>query len=308
MKLQHYELKQRQSLSLNQKVILSKRRIREFYEELNGHVYVAFSGGKDSTVLLSLVRSIYPHVPAVFVDTGLEYPEIKQFVQTVDNVITIRPKMSFKKVIEKYGYPVISKQVSMAIDRYHNTKNEKQKILRQEGTYINENETKKITMGFVPKKYQYLLNAPFKISEKCCEVMKEQPSKQYQLKTKTYSFVGTMACDSNQRTIKYLQTGCNSFDGKIQSKPLSFWTQKDIWDYIKKEKLSYSKIYDMGEKHTGCMFCMFGIQYEKPNRFQRMKKTHPKIYKYCMDELKIKDVLLYLNIRKDILEDIEKWL
>ena len=289
-------------------MILSKRRIREFYKQLEGQVYVAFSGGKDSTVLLSLVRSIYPDVPAVFVDTGLEYPEIKQFVKSTDNVTTIRPKMNFKKVIDTYGYPVISKQVSMAIDRYNNTTDRTQKLIRADkgkGLGLDKN----ITMGYVPKKYHYLLKAPFKISEKCCEIMKEQPSERYQKETDKFPYVGTMACDSNQRTIKYLQTGCNSFEGKIQSKPLSFWLQKDIWNYIKKEKLPYSKIYDMGENHTGCMFCMFGIQHDDyPNRFQRMKKTHPKIYSYCMNELKLKEVLDYLKIRYTNIKDIDDYL
>lgn len=58
-------LKQRQSLPLHLKVELSKNRIKQFYEHFDGNVYVSFSGGKDSTVLLHLVRSLYPEVPAV---------------------------------------------------------------------------------------------------------------------------------------------------------------------------------------------------------------------------------------------------
>ena len=85
--------------------------ITEWYKHWEEKVYVAFSGGKDSTVLLHLVRSIYPEVPAVFSDTGLEYPEIKAFVRSVENVVWLRPKMSFKEVIEKYGYPVVSKML-----------------------------------------------------------------------------------------------------------------------------------------------------------------------------------------------------
>lgn len=103
-----WELKQKQSLNLKQKIIYSEKRIREWYKYWDGLVYVAFSGGKDSTVLLDIIRNIYPDVPAVFVDTGLEYPEIKDFVKTIDNVTTIRPEMNFKQVIEKCGYPVVS--------------------------------------------------------------------------------------------------------------------------------------------------------------------------------------------------------
>ena len=76
---------------------------------------MSFSGGKDSTVLLDLVRRICPDVPAVFVDTGLEYPELREFVKTIPNVIWLKPEMNFRIVIEIYGYPSISKNVSRAV-------------------------------------------------------------------------------------------------------------------------------------------------------------------------------------------------
>ena len=109
-------LKQRQSLPLNLKIQMSKRRIQEFYEHFDGKVYVSFSGGKDSTVLLHLVRSLFPEVPAVFIDTGLEYPEVRQFVKATKNSITLRPDKTFKEVLEQYGYPVISKEVAKTIE------------------------------------------------------------------------------------------------------------------------------------------------------------------------------------------------
>jgi len=90
-------LKQRQSLPLEAKVAMSKKRIREWYEYWNGQVYVSFSGGKDSTVLLSLVRDLYPNVLAVFYNTGLEYPEVQTFISQTDNVKWIMPNVSFLK-------------------------------------------------------------------------------------------------------------------------------------------------------------------------------------------------------------------
>ena len=107
------ELVQMQRLPLEIKVAKTKLRIREwvdFYGE--DGVYVSFSGGKDSTVLLHIVREMYPNIEAVFVNTGLEYPEIQRFVKTFDNVTIVRPKMRFDEVIKKYGYPLISKDVS----------------------------------------------------------------------------------------------------------------------------------------------------------------------------------------------------
>lgn len=107
------ELRIRQSLPLEIKIRMSKQRIKEWIEEFGEDgVYVSFSGGKDSTVLLNLVREDYPNVPAVFVDTGLEYPEIREFVKTFDNVVWLKPQLNFRQVIERYGYPFISKEVS----------------------------------------------------------------------------------------------------------------------------------------------------------------------------------------------------
>ncbi len=106
-KLEPWQLKQRQVLPLYLKEAYTEKRIKDWYTHWHGNVSVSFSGGKDSTVLLHQVRKIYPEVPALFVDTGLEYPEIKDFVRTIDNVTWLKPKMPFHKVIEKYGFPVV---------------------------------------------------------------------------------------------------------------------------------------------------------------------------------------------------------
>lgn len=110
------ELAQWQALPLTIKLQMTKARIRGWVDEygLEG-VYVSFSGGKDSTVLLDICRKMYPDMKAAFVDTGLEYPEIREFVKTYSNVDWLKPSMNFKKVIETYGYPMISKEVSETV-------------------------------------------------------------------------------------------------------------------------------------------------------------------------------------------------
>lgn len=110
------DLKYFQAMPLEVKVGMTKTRIREWVKEYGTDgVYVSFSGGKDSTVLLHIVRELYPNVEAVFVDTGLEYPEIRRFVKTFENVTILRPKMRFDEVIKKYGYPIISKEVGECV-------------------------------------------------------------------------------------------------------------------------------------------------------------------------------------------------
>lgn len=292
------QLKRLQALPLIQKENLSKRRIKQFYTEMNGKIYVAFSGGKDSTVLLHLVRSVFPDeiIVAVFCNTGLEYPEIIDFIKTVDNVFYLFPKMSFVKILKKYGYPVISKPVSMAIDRYMNTKSDIQKQLRIEGG-INPTSGKK-QYRTIPISWQWALSAPFKISDKCCDIMKKNPSKKFEKETGLHPILGLMASESKKRQEYWEEHGCNAFDIKEpKSNPLMFWTDLDIWEYIKKYNIPYSKIYDMGEVRTGCMFCLYGCQYDDEGgrkRFDRMKINHPKQYKAC-ENLGVIDVLHYLD-------------
>ena len=297
--MENWQLQQMQGLTLEEKIIKSRMRIREWYEHYQGDVYISFSGGKDSTVLLDLVRTDYPDVEAVFVDTGLEYPEIREFVKTIDNCHIIRPLKSFKEIIEQEGYPILSKKTSRMLRDLQNPKptNANSRKLYQYG--IKQDGTKSKAFKLADK-WQYLIDSDLRFSEKCCDYMKKEPFKRYEKETVKKPFTGVMASDSEMRKASYLGAGCNAFKAG-RSAPMGFWLEDDIWEYIKRFNVPYSKIYDMGEKRTGCVFCCFGVHLEPKdnNRFIRMKKSHPKLHKYCMEELGFKKVLDELNIRSE---------
>ena len=284
-------LRQRQSLPLEAKVRMSLKRIREWYEHWDGDVYVSFSGGKDSTVLLDLVRSVYPDVPAVFLDTGLEFPEIRDFVRSTPNVTWIRPKMSFLEVIHKYGYPVVSKDVSQKLYQIRNTRSDILRSKRMVGDAKGN--------GRMAAKWQSLIDAPFKISHLCCDALKKRPAKLYERQTGAKPYVGTMTGDSTLRATNYQRHGCNNFAGsRPMSAPMSFWTEVDVWQYLREKQVPYCSIYDQGYERTGCMFCAFGAHLEKePNRFQRMRMSHPKQWAYCMDNLGMREVLATVGVK-----------
>lgn len=180
----------------------------------------------------------------MFVDTGLEYPELREFVKSVENVTWVRPEMNFKTVIQTYGYPIVSKEISQVIEearRHETTGKYTYRIKRLNGELLDKNGNKSI---YNCEKWKFLLEAPFLISNKCCNVMKKKPAKKYEKETGNHPIIGTMACESQARKTAWKVHGCNAFDTKRPtSQPLSFWTEQDILEYIKKYNLPYAPVY-----------------------------------------------------------------
>ena len=319
------ELRLLQNYPLELKIAKTEQRIREWVSEYGvDGVYVAFSGGKDSTVLLNIVRNLYPEVEGVFANTGNEFPEIVKFVRKQENIKWVKPRKSFAKVLKEEGYPVISKKTSRMIHDCQNPtdKNEKSRrlylsdyTLDKEGnlTTIKNNSFK------IANKHRYLINAPFKISNKCCDYLKKYPMQDYERKTGKKPIIGTQAEESKMRESAYLQTGCNNFkSGKCQ--PLGFWRSQDILEYIYKFNIEIASIYGevkineegkyytTGESRTGCVACGYGCSMwksDKDNRYLRLEQTHPKLHNHIINNLGFKEVLDYMNI-KYTNTDIEK--
>lgn len=319
------DLRVMQSMPLDLKVRMTRLRITEWVSHYGEDgVYIGFSGGKDSTVLLHIARSLYPDILAVFVDTGLEFPEIRAFVRTFENVEWLRPEMTFKQVIETYGYPMISKNVSNKIHGARNYLKRAEEARRQGKPLPPETSRYRQVMGtytmnngrpseFNCPKYKFLLDAPFEISSACCDVMKKRPLHKYNRKTGRFAMTAQMAYESLTRRKNWLKNGCNGFNMAAPiSNPMAFWTEQDVLMYIKECGLPLCSVYGKitasqdgtltttGLDRTGCMFCGFGCHLEKRSRFVNMKRTHPKQYDYIMRPkekggLNYKEVIDWIN-------------
>lgn len=147
--------------------------------------------------------------------------------------------------------------------------------------------------------------------------MKKNPAKKYEKETGNKAIIGTMACESTFRKTGWLQVGCNAFSkDRPSSQPMSFWTEDDVLEYISRFDIEYCSVYGeiirvddkyktTGCERTGCVFCGFGCHLDKElNRFQRLKRTHYKLWEFCMKPteeggLGMKEVLTYIGVKFD---------
>ena len=232
----------------------------------------------------------------------------------------MKPKKTFKQVIEEYGFPIVSKKVARYIRDLQNASEKNQRTVNLRLTGLNRNGKFCPSMK-IPDKWVKYKDAPFKVSEQCCDIMKKEPFHRYVKKTGRKAMIGVMASESNMREKQWTQQGCNAFElAEPISMPLSFWTEQDILQYIQKYDIPYASVYGdivnedgklrmSMEQRTGCMFCMFGVHLEKgENRFQRMARTHPTQYKFCMEKLGLAKILNYMEVNYIPSENtFDKW-
>lgn len=308
------DLRRLQAESLDEKIDHSISMAEQFYLAEHGQCYISFSGGKDSTVLKHLVEVMAPSrgdklldgIPLVYADTGLEYPEIREFAASV-GAVKVRPKENFLEVLRKYGYPIISKEIARQIaDARRNPDSAGGKMLR--GEY--RKQSGEFTERYNLSRWAPLLDLPIKISNRCCDKMKKAPLHEYERETGRHAITGTTAAESYIRMRAWIGHGCNAFSAqgrKPKSNPLSTWLEQDVLHYIRKYDVKICSIYgkivykdadgndldfaldqDMplhctGCNRTGCIYCPFGMHLERgETRYQRIRRTHPRQYEFSL--------------------------
>lgn len=273
------------NLSFDEKVKASLKFIKDWYDKNEGKVFVCYSGGKDSTALLHLCRQVDNDIPAVYFDTGIEYPEIDKFAKATENVVCLKPDMTYEEVTGLYGYSVLSKKITEAMDTYQNSnKNDSDLIELQNKVGVN---------------FLYLKDIPCKVSNKCCMVLKEEPLKRYIDQSKRKPIDGILAEESLGRMRRFVNNGVNQYNYSV-SHPIIFWNEADVKRYLKENEIPYCSIYGdletYGEKRTICMYCLRGVHLdESPNRFERMKENYAENYQYFMNTLGMSEIYKFLT-------------
>lgn len=239
--------------------------ITQYGEE---NFYIAFSGGKDSTVLSYLIDKALPDnkIPRVYIDTGIELNMIKDFVlskQLKDNRITIvKPTKNIKETLETKGYPFKSKGHSELVARFqkHN------EHTKSTSVYCGLNEKKWSPQQSCPKKLLYQFSNDFNIpiSDNCCLELKEKPILKWSKENnKTINIVGVRREEGGRR----ITSKCTVFNNDKLTKfqPLVEVTGEWLDWVISYYNIEICDIYKppFNFDRTGCKGCPFNVHLQE---------------------------------------------
>ena len=256
----------------------------EKYGESN--FYIAFSGGKDSTVLHWLVDYALPNnkIPRVYANTGIELNMVRDFVcemQKLDSrIYIIKPSVPIKQMLETEGYPFKSKAHSCYVDKYQR-KGMEYKSVR---AYIGAEKTLKGKDIFnpCPKRlmYQFTSENQLRISDRCCKKLKEEPLEKWRRENgKQYGIVGIMRSEGGRRE----NATCLSFvAGKLKLFQPLVQIDKQWEDWlIDTYKIQICEIYKppYNFERTGCKGCPFALKLQ--NELDLLQKYFPNERKQC---------------------------
>ena len=255
--------------------------IKTAYEkyDLEHNAYISFSGGKDSTVLHYLFDEALPNnrIPRVYIDTGIEYQMIRDFVYSMakndDRFVIIKPTLPIKATLEKYGYPFKSKEHSFKLHEWQLGNRETNFIKK----YLGNGDYS------CPKKLKYQFSDDFKIniSHMCCVKLKKQPIKKWMKENgKPISITGMRREEGGQRaTLKCILTDKKGNVEKFH--PLA--VVNDDWEdwYIKERNIRLCELYypPYNFIRTGCKGCPFNLNLQKD--LDTMEELLPNERKAC---------------------------
>ena len=281
--------------------------VNELYN-LEKNAYVSFSGGKDSLVTSLLLDKALPgnKIPRIYLDTGIEYQEVRKFVLSQldldKRICVLKAGVNIKQMLEKDGYPFKSKQHSHNVAIY-----QRNGMTRTNEMYLGRAEKNNF---LCPKilEYQFTQNFKLKLSDKCCYRLKKEVAAKWERENKRpICITGMRVAEGGYRNY---QSSCTVFDGKSLKKfhPLKPCTDNFVETYLKETKHQICNLYKepFNFKRTGCLGCPFNIE---------LKEELTKLLEYSPNQAKaaytiwkpVYDEYAKLNYRidKQLLEKIK---
>jgi len=234
-------LKEWKNKPLDEKVEMSHEIIKVALSQ-SKRPCVAFSGGKNSLVVLHMVLQHKPDVMVLFNNTTNEFPETLKYVRSLAqewdlNFYEVKPKQNFWQVIKKYGFPHTQR---------------------------------------------WKLKEP-----KCCRILKTRPAAKFYKENRIDCvFTGISAFESRARFLWLTHAGMIyevKNEGGVRYRftkvaPIGFWTDNDIWEYIRQHDLPVNPAYEKyGIDRIGCMLCTGYSSWKK-----QMRRINPTLYRKVM--------------------------
>jgi 3'-phosphoadenosine 5'-phosphosulfate sulfotransferase (PAPS reductase)/FAD synthetase len=323
------KLKRRRAWSLEHKINHANSLIKRV---LNNHrnPIVCWSGGKDSTVLLHLVLQQAPNIDVIYNDTGVEFPETREFVDNIvkdwaiANFHVAKPKKgeTFWDISKEYGWPLLGKEQSDNIEiarrrmkrliesgdlnqpdhrvpingigsNEHNTESP-DALLQGSGSFEKLSDMERVLVGY-----------DVDISTRCCHYLKERPTKLVEQELGIdCKILGIMASESRRRSLLWIDYGeyykvkdyFGENKGVWKALPLSVWTEEDIWKYHEQYEIPHCSLYDMGHDRNGCWTCGMGARF---GQFKRLRQSHPQLFMYLMTRTEMGRELLRAKVAKN---------
>jgi len=248
---------------------------------------VCWSGGKDSTVVLHLVRQYKPEIPVIFVDVGVEFQETSRFVTSLSstwdiNLIIAKPKEgeTFWDVCAKYGWPIFGKSIASNVERAVRSGNIRPQMSSLE-TLLAKHDAR--------------------ISGRCSEFIRVRPSKRVEkCLNADLKFLGIRASESRGRARLWTDYGDHYYvkryfkrkEGIWKASPISIWTEDDIWKYHEMHDIPHCELYDKGYPRNGCWTCAMGF---KHGQLKRLRQGHPLLFKQLITETEMGEELFRLK-------------
>lgn len=262
-----------------------KTTIQKYGEE---NFYLSFSGGKDSTVVHHLLDMALPNnlIPRVYSNTGIEYISMVKFVRSLadkdERIRIIAPTKNIKKVLEEDGYPFKSKKHSSILETYQKYKTTEGRIGIQHYLHISNDGVNWSPLASCPDKLRYQFSPEYtlKISDKCCQRMKEEPLIKWQRENnKKIAILGLMAEEGGRRAFAKCTVYTN---GKLKAfQPLAKVTHEwEKW-FIDKYNIQLCELYypPFNFVRTGCKGCPFARDLQE--ELDTIGKFFPNERKQC---------------------------